>query len=258
MPPLPSSLSRGPCVDTEPRAASRPWAPAADGDPRPHQAEGSVEVGDHARAERLHGALGRRGGTCVAHSEPGGPRRRGRRDPTGASGHRATVLGTSESEQAVPGTRTSRRFATSPRKRCHPCSSMHCPRHAPGPPRVWPAPHPALGGNHPASGGPRCIAKATWTGCHSNLLRRGTQHALVGACSRRAVRAGGQAAPRSHPPRCSLGPSCQAFASLRPSSALRVLPSNHPALTWPKDALGSRVLSTLPRTPTAPSASPVS
>lgn len=99
MPPLPSSLSRGPCVDTEPRAASRPWAPGADGDPRPHQAEGSVEVGDHARAERLHGALGRRGGTCVAHSEPGGPRRRGRRDPTGASGHRAMVLGTSESEQ---------------------------------------------------------------------------------------------------------------------------------------------------------------
>lgn len=99
MPPLPSSHSRGPCVDTEPRAASRPWAPGADGDPRPHQAEGSVEVGDHARAERLHGALGRRGGTCVAHSEPGGPRRRGRRDPTGASGHRAMVLGTSESEQ---------------------------------------------------------------------------------------------------------------------------------------------------------------
>lgn len=118
--------------------------------------------------------------------------------------------------KAVPGTRTSRRFATSPRKHCHPCSSMHCPRHAPGPPRVWPAPHTALRGSHPASGGPRCIAKATWTGCHSNLLRRGTQHALVGACSRRAVRA----VPGARPLR---GHTLLGAASGPPARPLRLL-----------------------------------
>lgn len=52
-----------------------------------------------------------------------------------------------------------------------------------------PHPTPPSGGITQPPGGPRCIAKATWTGCHSNLLRRGTQNVLVGACSRRAVRA---------------------------------------------------------------------